>query len=132
MGARIVALVVKELLALLRDRAARVVLIVPPLLQLMVFGYAASFDLNHIPYAVYNEDGGAASRQLLARFEGAATFRQVATVHHDGEIAPLIDAARCCWCCTWARISPATCCAASRRRCRSSSTGAIPTPPRSP
>jgi ABC-2 type transport system permease protein len=91
MGSRIVALVVKELLALLRDRAARVVLIVPPLLQLMVFGYAASFDLNHIPYAVYNEDGGAASRQLLARFEGASTFRQVATVHHDGEIAPLVD-----------------------------------------
>ena len=91
MGARIVALVVKELLALLRDRAARVVLVVPPLLQLMVFGYAASFDLNHVPYAVYNEDGGTASRQLLARFEGASTFRQVATVRREGEIASLID-----------------------------------------
>ncbi len=88
--ARIVALVRKELLALLRDRASRMVLIGPPLIQIMVFGYAASFDLNHVPYAVYNEDHGAASRQLLARFAGSATFSRVATVGSDAALAPLI------------------------------------------
>lgn len=91
MLARILALVVKELLALLRDRASRMVLVVPPLLQLMVFGYAASFDLNHIPYAVYDQDGGTASRQLLARFEGASTFHRVATLHSERQVASLID-----------------------------------------
>ena len=49
MWARVVALVIKEFLAVLRDAASRTVLIGPPLIQLMVFGYAASFDLNHIP-----------------------------------------------------------------------------------
>jgi ABC-2 type transport system permease protein len=87
---RVAALVRKELLALLRDRASRAVLIGPPLIQLMVFGYAANFDLNHVPYAVYNEDRGAASRQLLARFDGSATFQRVATLSADAQIAPLI------------------------------------------
>lgn len=91
MWGRVAALVVKELLALLRDKASRAVLIGPPLIQLMVFGYAASFDLNHIPYAVYNEDPGYASRELLARFSGSAAFEQVATVTHEAQIAPLIN-----------------------------------------
>jgi len=56
---RIIALMIKEFLALLKDKQSRVVLIVPPLIQLLVFGYAATFDLNHISYAVYNEDTGA-------------------------------------------------------------------------
>ena len=91
MWARIFALIVKEFLAVLRDAASRTVLIGPPLIQLMVFGYAASFDLNHIPYAVYNEDSGYAARELLARFAGSRTFEQIATIHRDSQIAPLID-----------------------------------------
>lgn len=91
MLARIFALAIKEFLALLRDTASRAVLIGPPLLQLLVFGYAASFDLNHIPYAVYNQDSGYASRQLLARYAGSETFQKVATLHHQSEIAPLVD-----------------------------------------
>ena len=61
---RVIALMGKEFLALLKDKKGRFVLIGPPIIQLMVFGYAASFDLNHVPYAIYNEDGGSASRQL--------------------------------------------------------------------
>jgi ABC-2 type transport system permease protein len=91
MWARILALIVKEFLAVLRDAASRTVLIGPPLIQLMVFGYAASFDLNHIPYAVYNEDRGYAARELLARFAGSTTFEQIATITREAQIAPLID-----------------------------------------
>ena len=46
---RVLALTVKELLALLRDAASRAVLIGPPMIQLLVFGYAATFDLKHVP-----------------------------------------------------------------------------------
>lgn len=91
MWVRILALIVKEFLAVLRDAASRTVLIGPPLIQLLVFGYAASFDLGHIPYAVYNEDSGYAARQLLSRFSGAATFEQVATITREAQIAPLVD-----------------------------------------
>ncbi len=91
MFGRILALVTKEFLALLKDKRSRLVLIVPPLIQLMVFGYAATFDLKNVPFAVYNEDSGAASRELLASFEGSTGFTRVAQLTHESEIAPLID-----------------------------------------
>lgn len=91
MWQRLLALVHKEFLALFKDPKSRIVLIVPPLIQLLVFGYAATFDLKQVPYAVYDEDGGAPARALLARFEGAEAFRRVATVRSEGEIAPLVD-----------------------------------------
>ncbi|MGB9092476.1 MAG: ABC transporter permease [Gallionella sp.] len=88
---RIFALVKKEFLTLLKDKRSRMVLIGPPLIQLMVFGYAATFDLKNVPFAVYNEDSGAASRQILAAFDGSSGFTRVAQITHEGEIAPLID-----------------------------------------
>lgn len=94
MWQRILALVRKEFLALFKDPRSRLVLIVPPLIQLLVFGYAATFDLKQVPYAVYNEDRGIASRDLLARFDGAPSFRMVAELHSEPEIAPLVDQRR--------------------------------------
>src|SRR5512143_3394915 len=91
MWPRILALVRKEFLTLLKDPKSRLVLVVPPLIQLLVFGYAATFDLKQVPYAVYDEDRGIAARDLLARFGGATSFEQVAELHSEGEIAPLID-----------------------------------------
>jgi ABC-2 type transport system permease protein len=92
MWRRIQALVQKELLALLKDKRSRMVVLVPPLIQLLVFGYAATFDLNRIPLAVYDEDQSPASRDLIARFEGSPNFQQVAVIAHDAQIAPLVDA----------------------------------------
>ncbi len=88
------ALVVKELLALVRDRQGRFVLIVPPIVQLLVFGYAATFDLENVAVAVYNEDRGAVSRELLARIEGSPHFHIIARLERDADIAPLVDRRR--------------------------------------
>ena len=89
---RILALMIKEFLALLKDKRSRVVLIGPPLIQLIVFGYAATFDLNHVSYAVYNEDTGAAARNFLALLEGSSTFHLTAAVTSGDQFAPLLDA----------------------------------------
>jgi ABC-2 type transport system permease protein len=91
MFGRIFALVIKEFLTLLKDKRTRFVLIGPPLIQLVVFGYAATFDLKNVPFAVYNEDSGSASRELLASFDGSPSFTKVAQIMHESEIAPLID-----------------------------------------
>ncbi|MFQ5642615.1 MAG: ABC transporter permease [Thiogranum sp.] len=88
---RIVALAVKELLAILRDSQSRMVLIGPPIAQLIIFGYAATYDLNDIPVAVYNEDRSLPSRELVARVTGSPHFRLVASLEHDAQVAPLID-----------------------------------------
>lgn len=88
---RLTALVIKEFLALLRDARSRFVIIGPPVIQLLVFGYAATFDLTDVPLAVYDESRTVKSRELIARFAGSPNFRRVSTLQNDGEIAPLID-----------------------------------------
>jgi ABC-2 type transport system permease protein len=94
MWRRVLALILKELLAVLKDRKSRVVLIGPPLIQLVVFGYAATFDLNQVPFAVFDQDRSAASRDLVARFAGSPTFQEVASLDSARRIAGLIDSRR--------------------------------------
>ena len=88
---RVFALTVKELLALLRDAASRAVLIGPPIIQLLVFGYAATFDLKHVPFVVYNQDKGRLSRDFIARFEGSPSFSLLRIVHNQNDLGKAID-----------------------------------------
>jgi len=87
----IFALATKEFLALLRDKRSRLVIIVPPIIQLLVFSFAASYDLNDVPVAIYNEDRGGAARELVSRIEGSPNFQVIAYIDSDSEVAPLID-----------------------------------------
>jgi ABC-2 type transport system permease protein len=87
----ILALVIKELRALLLDKRSRLVLIVPPVIQLLVFGYAATFDVNHVPFAVYDADDSGPSRSLVARFAGSGTFDYLGALRTDHEMAQAID-----------------------------------------
>ena len=91
---RIMALARKELLAVLKDRRARLSLLLPALVQTLVFGYGASYDLNRVPYVVFSRDTGAPAAALLARFAGAPLFRQVASVQRQRELRAAIDARR--------------------------------------
>ena len=91
MWGRIYALLIKEFLNLLKDKKSRFVLIGPPMIQLFVFSYAATFDLNEIPMAIYNEDSGMASRELVARFQGAPAFKEVLRIRRHGQIADALD-----------------------------------------
>jgi ABC-2 type transport system permease protein len=89
---RIRALVVKEFMAVWKDPRSRFVLIGPPIIQLMVFGYAATYDLHDVPIAFYVEDGGADARRLVARFEGSPVFHTAAHLERESDIARVIDA----------------------------------------
>lgn len=87
----ILALTVKEFRALLQDRRSRFVVIGPPIVQLLVFGYAATFDVNHVPFVVYDADGSAAARELVARFDGSETFDLVGALRAESDIAGTIN-----------------------------------------
>lgn len=63
---RLRALLGKEFLQLFRDSRMRFVLVVPPLLQLVLFGYAATFDVRHAEVAIVNYDDTRESREMLA------------------------------------------------------------------
>lgn len=81
MWRRIFNLMFKEFLTLMRDPKSRVILVVPPLIQIFVFGYAATLDLNHVAFAVYDQDRGVAARDLIDRFRGSPHFQEVARVN---------------------------------------------------
>ncbi len=88
---RIYALVKKELLAVLRDKKSRTALIVTPIIQICLFGYAATMNINYVPYAVLNRDGGLAAGQFIADLEGTGIFVRRATVNSEKDMNSLLD-----------------------------------------
>jgi len=90
MFGRIWCMVVKEFIQLRRDRYVRVRLIVPPLVQMLVFGYAATFEVKHLLIAVLDLDHSQASRDLLSRFTFTGRFRIAAVLSNERELKALI------------------------------------------
>jgi ABC-2 type transport system permease protein len=74
MFGRVWYLFVKELIQVLRDKRLRATLIFPPILQLIIFGYAANLDVKHIRTAVRDLDQSVDSRELIARFGSSKYF----------------------------------------------------------
>ena len=91
MWGRLAALITKEFLAIWRDKKSRAILIVPPFVQLVLFSYAATFDVNNAALAIFNEDMGGEGRVLAARFTGSPAFHLVATLTRVSEIKPLVE-----------------------------------------
>lgn len=88
---RIIALARKELLAILKDPRSRMSLLVPPILQCLIYGYAATYDLNRVPYAVLDQDHSAASHDLLARLDGSGVFIRIANLERLADISYYIE-----------------------------------------
>jgi ABC-2 type transport system permease protein len=88
---RMIALTRKELLAILKDPRSRITLFVPPIMQCLIFGYAATLDLNNAPYAALDQDRTAASHELLARLDGSGVFRRIANLDSPAAVASAID-----------------------------------------
>jgi ABC-2 type transport system permease protein len=92
MFARLVPIMIKEFLEISRDKAARFLLVVPPILQMLIFGYAASFEVYHVSTAVLDLDHSQESRELVARFTSSNRFDIVKVAASQREINKIIDA----------------------------------------
>lgn len=91
---RILALIQKELLAILKDPRSRTVIFMPPVAQCLIFGYAVTFDLNRIPYAAFDHDRSIASQTLLHELDGSGIFQRVSNLDRPQEIKAVIDRQR--------------------------------------
>lgn len=81
----------KELRMILKDPRSRFILIFPVLVQSLLFGYVATYDLNKVAYALLDEDRTASSRDLAAAFDGSGIFHRVATLRNSSDIAAMLD-----------------------------------------
>ena len=88
---RVLQLCRKELLAILKDPASRVILVAPAIMQSLIFGYAATYDLQRVDYALLDQSHGAAARELVARLEGGGVFRRAMTLRSPADIAAPVD-----------------------------------------
>lgn len=69
----------------------RVVLLLPPIIQLIIFGYAVNLDVENSPIAWMDQDRTPESRELLADFEGSNQFRVTHLPAEEEEIQVLLD-----------------------------------------
>jgi len=72
----------------------RLVILVVPVIQLIVIGYAVTTDVRHVPTAIYDLDNSVASRErLVAEFTGSDTSTFVARITNDRQMVGLLDTA---------------------------------------
>src|SRR5919197_2170483 len=91
MWERIREIIRKELRQTLREPRTRSVLFLPPLIQLLIFGYAVNLDVEHSKIAWMDMDRTPASRDLLASFEGSGRFTVAAVPQSETEVQQLLD-----------------------------------------
>jgi drug efflux transport system permease protein len=91
MFTRLIAMVIKEFLELKRDKGARFVLVVPPVVQMLLFGYAATFEIYHVSTSVLDLDQSQESRELVARFTSSNRFSVTKVAQSQREIGASID-----------------------------------------
>lgn len=88
---RIKRMLIKEFIHVFRDPRMRAVVFVMPIVQVLVFGYAVTTDVTHVPIAVYDLDNSIASRELIARFVATEYFDLVTHVSDMDEAQRLVD-----------------------------------------
>src|SRR6185295_825756 len=91
MRQRLRAMIRKEFLQAFRDPRMRGMLVLPPLIQLLVFGYAANLDVNTARIAWMDQDQSPQSRELLSHFLGSGRFIIAATPASEAEMQDGMD-----------------------------------------
>jgi len=88
---RILILIRKELIAVLKDPRSRIVLVMPVILQSLLFGYAATFDLERVAYALLDSDHSGASSDFIAQIDGTRVFQREVDLRNASEIGDVIS-----------------------------------------
>lgn len=90
-NSRLTSLIRKEFIQILRDPRTLVLVLVIPVMQLFLLGYAATNDVRNVSLAVYDQDRGPAARELLDAYRSADYFQITFEVNSEEELGNLID-----------------------------------------
>ncbi|HJW90846.1 MAG TPA: ABC transporter permease [Anaerolineales bacterium] len=88
---RLASLIRKEFIQILRDPRTLILVLIIPIMQLFLLGYAATNDVRNVPLAVFDQDRGPSARALLDAYRVADYFRVAYDVASEAELRLLID-----------------------------------------
>jgi drug efflux transport system permease protein len=88
---RIRHIIVKEFIQVWRDKKMRFFLIVPPLVQLLVYGYIINFDFSHVSVGIFDQSRTMESRELISRFTSNQWFDVKYYIKTQKELLDHID-----------------------------------------
>ena len=88
---RIKHIIRKEFIQVFRDKRSRILLFLPPLIQLIIFGYAVNMDIRDIRLGIMDLSHSQQSRELIASFAASRYFRIVRIIEHEKGIRDLLD-----------------------------------------
>ena len=88
---RLKQMLIKEFIQVFRDKRTRFILIGPPIIQMMVFGYAANYEIRHVPTAVLDLDHSQESRELVSRFTSSPYFDVQRQLTDSCQLGDLIE-----------------------------------------
>jgi ABC-2 type transport system permease protein len=91
---RLLSLIRKELIELRRDPRLFAIVIIAPLVQLTLLGYAATTDVHDVPLVVADEDRSVESRALVSRFDASQNFVVADSVASGSQIDAYLDSGR--------------------------------------
>ena len=91
MLARLKQMLIKEFIQVFRDKRTRFVLFGPPIIQMLIFGYAATFEIHHVPTVVLDLDHSQESRDLISRFTSSPYFDVQRQLTDYRQLGDLID-----------------------------------------
>jgi ABC-2 type transport system permease protein len=94
MGARLISLIRKEFIQILRDPRTLVLVLVIPVMQLFLLGYAATNDVRNVPLAVLDRSRSPEARRLLDAYRAADYFQIAYDIDSEEELRELIDSGR--------------------------------------
>jgi len=84
-------MIIKEFIQVFRDKRTRFILIGPPIVQMLIFGYAATFEIRHVPTVVLDYDHSQESRDLVSRFTSSPYFNVIAEPGTSRDLASAIE-----------------------------------------
>jgi ABC-2 type transport system permease protein len=94
MFGRLKQMLIKEFIQVLRDKRTRIILIGPPIVQMLIFGYAATFEIRNVPTVVLDQDNTQESRDLVSRFTSSPYFEVRQNLANSRDLRDSIDNGR--------------------------------------
>ncbi len=88
---RILSLMLKEFHSIWRDKKTRFLLIFPPVMELIIFGFAATLDVKNVSIGILDEDNGPVANELMQRIRGSTFFTKYYYLKNRDGIKDIID-----------------------------------------